>query len=203
MIAPKKEGGTCGCFIESLIDRAKQGDSKARDELFAWLRPRIRAVLVRLTRRNRAAIADVEDATQAACLGALLGLTRWPWQDLLRQSVLIGRHKLARMRTARNGRGKTLFFSELSLDIIESLTTTVAKSELDPARLVQECEEAARASAALQELARGDRRITWTVLVEGQSIRQCSRSLGISKTAVQRGLTDGKAYIARRLKENT
>lgn len=93
--------------------------------------------------------------------------------------------------------------SELSLEIIESLTLTVAKSEFDPVHIAQEHEQAARVIAVLQELTLRDRRILWTVCVEGQSNRQCSRKFSLSKTTVQRVVTDGSAYVVRRLRADT
>lgn len=199
MIAPQGEGKACACLMEALIERARQGDAKALDEFFAWLWPRIRARLVRRTKRRQAAIADVEDATQEACLRTMFRLARWPSKDLLHQSALIGRHELARIRALRHRRGKTLFLSELSLETTESLTLTVARSELDPAHIAQEQEEAARAIAVLQELTLRDSRILWTVCGEGQSTRQCSRAVDVAETTVRHVITAGLAWMKRRL----
>jgi RNA polymerase sigma factor (sigma-70 family) len=197
MIAPKKDGEFCVCFIEPLVERAKQGDSMALDDLFSWLRPRINAILIHRTRRRRAASADVEDATQAACLRTLFRLAQLPSKDLLRHTALIARHALAKSN-AKRGRRQVLL-SKLSLEIVESLTATATSPEFDPARVAQEHEQAGRTIAALRELPPRDRVILWAVFVEDQSYRECSRLFGLSKTRVQRIVSEGRAHMARRL----
>lgn len=200
MIAPKREGEACARFLGPLLERAKQGDSSAMDELFAQLRPQIRALLALPTKGRREASADVEDATQVACLATLFQLARLPSTDLLHHMVRIGRHELARIRTVRRGPRKARFVSALSLDIIDRLTPTVMKAKFDPARIAQEREQMVRAITALENFTLRDKLILWAVLVEGQSHEECGRLFGVSKTTVQRIVSKGRASIARRLR---
>jgi DNA-directed RNA polymerase specialized sigma24 family protein len=90
--------------------------------------------------------------------------------------------------------------SEVSLEILESLMPVLATSAVDPAGTAQEHEEAARAIATLQELPHRDRLILWAVLVEGQSHRECSRMLGLTKTCVVRTLARAMTHMLRRLR---
>ena len=165
--------------LARLLRAALDGDEKAYAAFLHGAAGLVRA----FTRRRAQHGIDPEDVVQETLLAVHVKRHTWRTDSAVTPWLYaIARHKLI---DAFRRRG-----SRIDVDIEEVAETLAAPQEERPS--------SREVGKALATLAPGQRSVVSAISVEGRSIGETARSLGMSETAVRVALHRGLAAIAKR-----
>jgi RNA polymerase sigma-70 factor (ECF subfamily) len=166
--------------LARLLRAAKAGDERAYCEFLQLVACLVRGFVRRKIVRGG---VDPEDIVQETLLA--IHLKRHTWRDdapVIPWLSAIARYKLIDA-FRRRGRRVEIEIKEIADTFPAPETETVSDGEI---------------GRALETLAPGERSVVTAVCVNGCSIRETSRSLGLSEAAVRVALHRGLSAIARR-----
>jgi RNA polymerase sigma-70 factor (ECF subfamily) len=178
--------------LEDLLHRASQGDARARDELFALHRDRLRRLIaVRLPRRLAARL-DPSDLVQDVLIKAhhqLAGYLRerplpfYAWLRHIASQQLIDiyrQHFLAQRRSVLREEPPAL-----PDESVAELADMLVSSQSTPSKQLLREELRARVRKALLELGERDREVLVMRHLEEMAMAEIAAVLGISEGAVK------------------
>jgi RNA polymerase sigma-70 factor, ECF subfamily len=170
--------------LAPLMRAAIAGDERAYGEFL-----RRTACLVRLFAQQKVVRGgiDPEDIVQETLLA--IHMKRHTWRDdapVTSWIYAIARYKLVDA-FRRRGRRLEVDVAEIAESFAEPEAETISEREI---------------GRALETLAPGQRSVVAAVSVDGRSISETARSLGMSKTAVRVALHRGLTAISRRFARN-
>jgi len=179
--------------LDELLERARRGDSAARNHLLELYRQRLRQMIdLRLDRRLRARV-DPSDVVQEALAEAFQHLDTYleeqpvPFYPWLRQFAfnrlldLHRRHLLAQKRSAK----REVPVLDLPGGSVAGLTDRFVASISSPSHRAVREEERGQVQAALLALGERDREILVLRYMEMLSTAETASVLGISEGAVK------------------
>ncbi len=165
--------------LEQLLVSAIEGDERA---YFAFLEAVAKLVRTWLRRKVTHGSLDVEDVVQETLLAIHLKRHTWRSTEPVRPWIFaIANHKLI---DAFRRHGRLPLADSPALEAVEATEPEVLQGwEID---------------RALQVLTPGQRSVVTAVSIEGSSIQETARDLGMNETAVRVTLHRGLSAIARR-----
>lgn len=165
--------------LEQLLVSAIEGDERA---YFAFLEAVAKLVRTWLRRKVTHGSLDVEDVVQETLLAIHLKRHTWRSTEPVRPWIFaIANHKLI---DAFRRHGRLPLADSPALEAVEAVEPEVLQGwEID---------------RALQVLTPGQRSVVTAVSIEGSSIQETARDLGMNETAVRVALHRGLSAIARR-----
>ncbi len=165
--------------LEQLLVSAIEGDERA---YFAFLEAVAKLVRTWLRRKVTHGSLDVEDVVQETLLAIHLKRHTWRSTEPVRPWIFaIANHKLI---DAFRRHGRLPLADSPALEAVEATEPEVLQGwEID---------------RALQVLTPGQRSVVTAVSIEGSSIQETARDLGMNETAVRVALHRGLSAIARR-----
>ncbi|MDF1634625.1 sigma-70 family RNA polymerase sigma factor [Mycoplana sp. MJR14] len=165
--------------LEQLLVSAIEGDERA---YFAFLEAVAKLVRTWLRRKVTHGSLDVEDVVQETLLAIHLKRHTWRSTEPVRPWIFaIANHKLI---DAFRRHGRLPLADSPALEAVEAAEPEVLQGwEID---------------RALQVLTPGQRSVVTAVSIEGSSIQETARDLGMNETAVRVALHRGLSAIARR-----
>jgi RNA polymerase sigma-70 factor (ECF subfamily) len=177
---------------EELIERARNGDGAARQQLLVRHRDRLKhMVLLRLDRRLAARV-DPSDVVQEALADAAGQLSEYlreqpvafyPWLRRLAWEHLVQLHQRHLHAGKRSVRREERW--ELPEESALELAGRLLGSGTSPSRHVLRQEQRRRVQAALDQLAERDREVLVLRYLEGLSTRETAAVLGIREGAAK------------------
>jgi RNA polymerase sigma-70 factor (ECF subfamily) len=182
--------------IETLVERAAQGDARA----FGALVERTHAVVYRLALRMLGGAAEAEDAVQETYVRA--------WQSLGslrdRRAALgwicgIARNVASERRRAR-GRRRFVSLDQPASDDAPAPLEELAGNEAGPDERLASAEVGARVLAALEGLKEKHRLILSLREIDGMSYEEIASALGVPVGTVESRLYRARAALAKKLK---
>jgi RNA polymerase sigma-70 factor (ECF subfamily) len=170
--------------LASLLRAAVAGDERAYGEFL-----RRAACFVRGFARWKSALhgVDLEDVVQETLLAIHVKRHTWrveapltPWIKAIARSKLVDAYRRRRRHVA-------IRIDDVAETLAQPETNTTSDREI---------------GRALETLTPGQRSVVAAVSVDGRSIRETAKSLGMSETAVRVALHRGLTSIARRFARN-
>jgi RNA polymerase sigma-70 factor (ECF subfamily) len=194
---------------DSLIERAKAGDTSAQQSLLMRHHERLRRMISVFLDPRLSARVDPSDVLQDAltCAAARLPeylrhqpVAFYPWLRQIVRNELIDihrRHVLAQRRAVDREQTFGWGISDASaMRIADRLTS----DESSPSQKLQAKERRDRVKAALSKLPSADRELLLMRCAEQLTVEEISEVLGISLTAVRSRLRRGLQKLSLRLK---
>ena len=190
----------CAQDRQLLLDRARTGDSEALNLLFASCRKRLYLLAFRILPRPQ----DAEDAVQEAMLAAFTHLDRFQGRaDFLTwASRIVMNTALLQIRQARTKPTVSLDPLDDEFDA-SSYRAYLQDPRPTPEEQLQKVEHWALMECALNKLPLQSRRAIHLCKFAGYSVKQASRELGVSVSALKVRLHRGKQALIVRLKTET
>ena len=158
---------------ESLIQRAKQGEPEAFEQLYEANFDRIYRYLL-LKVRNR---ADAEDMTQQVFLKALESIGSFRWRGVPFSAWLF---RIARNQAVDYFRKKG---KQMTLPLDEARSVTTA--DFDPVALAEQKLRIEQLAVACQSLSEAQREVISLRFAGGLSVAETARAMGKSEGAVK------------------
>jgi RNA polymerase sigma-70 factor (ECF subfamily) len=183
---------TANADTEQLLERARQGDERAREQLLARHRCRLRRMVAVHLDRRLAARVDPSDVVQEALAEAAgklddylhaQPLPFYPWLRRVAWERLVKLHRWhrqARRNVAREEPGVLSLPDESAVELAGLLMA----SGSSPSHRVVRAELLGRVQAALGRLRNLDREVLVLRYLEGLSTREIAATLRISEGAV-------------------
>ena len=170
---------------ESLIQRAKQGEPEAFEQLYEANFDRIYRYLL-LKVRNR---ADAEDMTQQVFLKALESIGSFRWRGVPFSAWLF---RIARNQAVDYFRKKG---KQMTLPLDEARSVTTA--DFDPVALAEQKLRIEQLATACQSLSEAQREVISLRFAGGLSVAETAKAMGKSEGAVKVSQHDAIAKLRR------
>lgn len=174
-----------------LLAAARVGDRTALAALIGRHRP----LLLRMCRQVLASGDAAEDATQEACLQAMLGM------DRLREPASFGPWLVGiGMNVCRHWHRQAARESYAAMDLTGGSARPFASLEAGPEDLAEVADIAERVRSAVSELPAGQRGAVVGFYLDGLTYQETADALGIGVPAVKTRLHKGRASLRTRLR---
>jgi len=179
-----------GAEAAALVERAKAGDQRAFEELFAQYRPRIYALALHLTGRP----SDAEDITQDAFLRAYAKLDEFQGRSqFFTWLYRIALHRALNVKRDR-GRRKTV-----GLDDPRVTAAIAVDAHGDPRRALELQESYAHLLAAFDELSPTLRTTVVLTTLQGLSYKEAAVVLSTSEGTVAWRVHEARRQLRRHM----
>ena len=179
--------------LESLLQRAGEGDQQAQAELLDRYRERLkRMVAIRLDKRVAARV-DASDIVQETMHDAHQRLPAYfsdpqipffPWLRRIAWDRLTDLHRMHIDAARRSVLREHTWATGLSDESLVELAHGIVTSSIVPSRRAEKAETEARIQASLLELNPPDREILILRYLEQMSVAEIATELGVSQTVI-------------------
>jgi RNA polymerase sigma-70 factor (ECF subfamily) len=201
--------------IDDLIEQASEGDDRARRQLLARHRRRLRRMVACHLDRRVAARVDPSDIVQEALAEAARRLDDYlrerplpfyPWLRRLAWERLVKAHRAHLARAKRSVRREEPGVLGLPDESVAELAQRLASSASSPSRHALRVERQGRVRAALALLSEADREVLVLRYLEQLPLREVAAVLGVGESAVKmrhlRALERLRALLAAEAEED-